>query len=333
MSVSILTPSSPFNFDSINMENIYPVPGQSGVFFSNINVDNNVNKKLYLQLEECSSKQGVLSTKGNKYIEIKLLSEGNENIINWFEKLEFKCNDILDEHKTQWFQTELSRDDIEVMMDKTARLYTSGKFIIIKVYIDLSSTEFRSLVFDENNNLMDIECISPDTTFIPLIMIEGVRCVSKRFEIGVKLVQLMVTNKQIEKHCLIKRDISIKPHSEQISKVQPSQIFNTHKEIHKEIHKDKSANDLPKNIQGVSIRDKLQTDVKCSEITEVDIVVTDNDPITLKDSEAIYYELYKEALLKAKRLKGEFIAAYFNANKIKMDHNLEMDSEDDSDIN
>ena len=39
MSVSILTPSSPFNFDSISMECIYPVSGQSGVFFSNIKVD------------------------------------------------------------------------------------------------------------------------------------------------------------------------------------------------------------------------------------------------------------------------------------------------------
>ena len=325
MSVTILTPSSPFNFDTIKMDNIYPVSGQSGVFFSNIRVDNNVNNKLYLQLEECLSKQGVMSTKGNKYIEIKLTREGNENIINWFEKLEFKCNDILDENKNQWFQTELSRDDIEVMMDKTARLYTSGRFIIIKVNIDLSSTESRSLVFDENNNLMDIECITPDTTFIPLLMIEGVRCVSKRFEISVKLVQLMVTNKQVEKHCLIKRDLSIKPNSEKNIVQTPPHINNTLKDT-------KCMNELPKSIQGMSVRDK-HIEPKCSEITEVDIIVTDNDSITLKDTEAIYYELYREAMVKAKRLKGEFIAAYFNANKIKMDHNLEIDSEDDSDIN
>ena len=51
MSVSILTPSSQFNFDSIKMDFIYPVSGQSGVFFSNITVDNCVNKNLYLQLD------------------------------------------------------------------------------------------------------------------------------------------------------------------------------------------------------------------------------------------------------------------------------------------
>ena len=204
------------------------------------------------------------------------------------------------------------------MMDKTARLYTSGKFIIIKVAIDLSSTDSRSLVFDENNNLMDIESITPDTTFIPLIMIEGVRCFSKRFEIVVRLVQLMVTNKQIEKHCLIKRD--------QLNKTS---YANANANANKQ-----TITDLPKIIHEKSvIRDIIPIDTKCSEITEVDIVVTDNDSMTLKDSEAIYYELYKDALLKAKRLKSEFIAAYFNANKIKMAHNLEIDSDEDNDIN
>ena len=330
MSVSILTPSSPFHFDSIKMDFIYPVSGQSGVFFSNITVDNCVNKHLYLQLEECSSKQGVVSTKGIKYIEIKIKRDGNENIINWFEKLEFKCNDILDENKEQWFQTELSRDDIEIMMEKTARLYTSGKFIIIKVAIDLSSSDSRSLVFDENNNLMDIESITPDTTFIPLIMIEGVRCFSKRFEIVVKLVQLMVTNKQIENHCLIKRDQSNTASYGKLSNESPIDIGsnvnvnNTKQPVF----------DLPKNSKekSVIIRDIIPIN-KGSEITEVDIVVTDNDSMTLKDSDAIYYELYKVALLKAKRLKGEFITAYFNANKIKMTHNLEIDSDEDNDIN
>ena len=203
-------------------------------------------------------------------------------------------------------------------MEKTARLYTSGKFIIIKVAIDLSSSDSRSLVFDENNNLMDIESITPDTTFIPLIMIEGVRCFSKRFEIVVKLVQLMVTNKQIEKHCLIKRDQSNTAYYGKLSNVNTKQpVF-----------------DLPKNSKekSVIIRDIIPIN-KGSEITEVDIVVTDNDSMTLKDSDAIYYELYKVALLKAKRLKGEFITAYFNANKIKMTHNLEIDSEEDNDIN
>ena len=329
MSVSILTPSSPFHFDSIKMDFIYPVSGQSGVFFSNITVDNCVNKHLYLQLEECSSKQGVVSTKGIKYIEIKIKRDGNENIINWFEKLEFKCNDILDENKEQWFQTELSRDDIEIMMEKTARLYTSGKFIIIKVAIDLSSSDSRSLVFDENNNLMDIESITPDTTFIPLIMIEGVRCFSKRFEIVVKLVQLMVTNKQIEKHCLIKRDQSNTAYYGKLSNESPIDIVSN-----VNVNTKQPVFDLPKNSKekSVIIRDIIPIN-KGSEITEVDIVVTDNDSMTLKDSDAIYYELYKVALLKAKRLKGEFITAYFNANKIKMTHNLEIDSDEDNDIN
>ena len=328
MSVSILTPSSPFNFDSIKMDCIYPVSGQSGVFFSNITVDNCVNKNLYLQLEECSSKQGVVSTKGIKYIEIKIKRDGNENIINWFEKLEFKCNDILDENKEQWFQTELSRDDIEIMMEKTARLYTSGKFITMRVAIDLSSSDSRSLVFDENNNLMDIESITPDTTFIPLIMIEGVRCFSKRFEIVVKLVQLMVTNKQIEKHCLIKRDQSNKPSYEKNSNESPIDIGSN-----VSVNTKQPIIDLPKNSKEKSVIKDIIPINKGSEITEVDIVVTDNDSMTLKDSDAIYYELYKVALLKAKRLKGEFITAYFNANKIKMTHNLEIDSDEDNDIN
>ena len=331
MSVSILTPSSPFRFDSINMEYIYPVSGQSGVFFSNIKVDNGVSKHLYLRLDECSSKQGVVSNKGNKYIEIKIKRDGHENIMTWFEQLEFRCNDILDENKEQWFQTELSRDDIEVMMEKTARLYTSGKFITIKVAIDLSSTDSRSLVFDDNNNLMDIECITPDTTFIPLIVIEGVRCCSKRFEIVVRLVQLVVLNKQIETRCLIKREhfgISNKQSSEQMNTSSLDLVSNNTINNHTKTTPTTTMTDLKKKEETI-IKDEIPISTKCSEMTEVDIVVTDIDSMTLKDSESIYYELYKEALLKAKKLKGEFISAYLHANKIKMTHKLEIDSDDD----
>lgn len=337
MSVNILTPESKFNFDKVIMDQIYPVSGQSGVYFSNIKVDNLEKKKLYLQLEECSSKQGVISNKGTKYIEMKMKRDCNENIIKWFENLEFRCNDILDENKENWFNTELSRDDIEVMMDKTIRLYSSGTFITIKVIVDLSTTDTRSLVFDDNNNLMDIECITHDTTFIPLLMIEGVRCFSKHFEIVVKLVQLMVTNKHVEKHCLIKRDQSNKsnksnkPSSEQLNTSLPDSLVANGVNN----HNISTTAELPKIIPGKS--ESIDTipmmATKCSDIMEVDIVVTDIDSMTLKDSDAIYYELYKEALLKAKRLKSEFITAYFNANKIKMAHNLEIDSDEDDDIN
>ena len=45
--------------------------------------------------------------------------------MSWIEQLEYRCQDIIDSKKDLWFQTELTRDDIETMMTQVSRLYQS----------------------------------------------------------------------------------------------------------------------------------------------------------------------------------------------------------------
>ena len=58
--------------------------------------------------------------------------------------------------------------------------------------------------------------------------------------------------------------------------------------------------------------------------------------INIKEPDEIYYEIYKNAILKANNLKKNTIEAFLNAKNIKLKYNLEdldLDLEDNIDNN
>jgi len=191
-----------FNFKRINLAN--PEPYQNNIYFTKISLED--NKPFYIQLPKCKTKQGLIDSKGSKYCDLMYDRNSNEELVSWLEKLEYSCQDKLDEKKELWFQTELTRDDIESMMSPIMRVYQSGKFILIRISLNtnkLNGNEM-SIAYNEQETRIDLEKLEASDSIIPLLLINGIKFSSRSFEIDVKLSQMMIFDKPSESSCLIK---------------------------------------------------------------------------------------------------------------------------------
>jgi hypothetical protein len=92
------------------------------------------------------------------------------------------------------------------MMTQLTRLYQSGKYVLMRVFIETSKSGSKCIAYDENEIGFDLDILEANKSIIPLVMIEGVKFSSRSFEISLKLVQVMVLgNTEKKSACLIKR--------------------------------------------------------------------------------------------------------------------------------
>jgi len=209
LEMEIVEATPDFNFKGIALADPQPLNGSAGFYFTQLTTGEE-NKALCLQLPECVTKQGIVNIKNGKYLDLMFERANNDELMRWIEQLEYTCQDIIDSKKDLWFQTELTRDDIETMMTQVTRLYQSGKYMLMRVFVETGKTGNKCIAYDENEIGFDLELLEANKPVIPLIMIEGVNFSSRSFEISLKLVQVMVIGKNEKKSaCLIKRQADI----------------------------------------------------------------------------------------------------------------------------
>lgn len=189
---NIIDPTDTFNYELINLDN--PTPVQGGCFFTKLNCG---EKKLplYLQLPKCRSKQGICKTTSSKKFFIDLIFNSYENnLITWFENFENRCRELIFEKKDNWFQSEMDLDDIESHFNSCMKTYKSGKYIVIRCYIPNNKTIRKNycLIYDENENILNVDDVNENLEIIPLIAIEGIKFSSKSFQIEINVPQIMV---------------------------------------------------------------------------------------------------------------------------------------------
>ena len=196
-----------FNFDLIQLADPEPLHNNSGFYFTRLSLGEN-NEPLLFQFPECCTKQGIVSIKHSKYLDLMINRSNNNEIMRFIEQLEYKCQSIIDSKKELWFQTELTRDDIETMMSQVIRLYKSGEYMLIRVFLEHNKFDKNNCIaYDENEFGFDLDKLEPSQQIIPLVMIEGVKFSSRSFEISLKLTQVMVIGSITQKtSCLIKRN-------------------------------------------------------------------------------------------------------------------------------
>jgi len=202
--MDIFKPTQEFEFNKITLGN--PLPIQGGAFFSKVIFSDN-EKELFIQLPKCTTKQAIISTKRGKYCDLMYSRDQNETFFNWLEKLETVFHGLIDKNKNLWFTGDYSKDDIENMMSPITRMYKSGEYILIRVYINSNkhTGEDKCSVYNEDEVNIDINTIVPETNIIPLVLIDGVKFTSRSFELDIKLSQLMVLKEPVTlKKCLIR---------------------------------------------------------------------------------------------------------------------------------
>jgi len=264
---NIIDPTDSFDYELINLDN--PTPVQGGCFFTKLNCG---EKKLplYLQLPKCRSKQGICKTTSSKKFFIDLIFNSYENsLITWFENFENRCRELIFEKKDNWFQSEMDLDDIESHFNSCMKTYKSGKYIVIRCYIPNNKTIRKNycLIYDENENILNIDDVKENLEIIPLIAIEGIKFSSKSFQIEINVPQIMVLKMPEE----IKTGFLINKKSKNNDIIETSDEKEEIKEAYQDISIDNKNTleevvDLEKNIDNQSL--EIVRDLKVTDNTE-----------------------------------------------------------------
>ena len=315
-----------FDFNNITLDNPYSIQG--GSFFTKILFK---DKPLCFQLPKCSTKQGLVETKKYKYFD--LLYNNQENLIHWIENFENTCVEKINEKKNLWFSSEIDKDDIENLISPMLRIYSSGKKFILKTYIDVdkSTKNFKCNVYNENEEVLELAKINNNNMLIPLVLIEGIKFSSKNFEIIVKLNQIMILNNEtpLINKCLIKNSFNLEINDNNQEFQKEETINKEEDNVNQERIEKYLKDDNKDNLQEIeendtdNLQETKEEDLEKSiDLEEVNIEIPDGDPLILTKPESVYYNLYKNAMFRAKQSRKEAIKLFLEAKNIKTTHML-----------
>ena len=194
-----------FPFDSLYLAN--PSGLQGGAYFSKIKIN---DERILLQIPKCQTKNGIHITEKKIYTDL-MHSSDKESFQVWIDTFTSKIKELLYEKKDIWFSNDMSSDDIDFFWKDVLRKYKK-KFTLLRCYVKKSKYKNTSvMVYDEEENNLELTDIKAEQTIIPLVEITGLKFNSQSFIIEFTLKQIMVLSDQIEKKkCLINPMISSK---------------------------------------------------------------------------------------------------------------------------
>ena len=202
---------SNYDFNSLTLSTPISLPG--GAFFTKISSNSN---DIYIQTPLCSSKQGFV--KSGRKIHIDLVyDKNNELFCQFIENLENTLTKLIYDKRDEWFQEEVEFDDIENAFTNTLKSYKSGSLFLLRTMLDsprMLTASTNLTIYDQQENLVSMEDITPDTNMIPIIQLHGLKFTAKNFQIYLQIKQAMVVKNNLFNTCLIKNKIETAEKSE-----------------------------------------------------------------------------------------------------------------------
>jgi hypothetical protein len=330
----IILPTNDFDFSSIYLG--YPNAIQGGSYFTKIFIS---GKPLYIQSPKSQTKQGFF--KHGKKIHTDLMFSHDDNVfINWLEKLEEKCHDLIYEKGDEWFQEKLEKTDIENAFTSPIKIYRSGKNYLVRTNVKVHqiTNQPNIKIYNEEETSLTIDDITQDKYIISVIEIQGIKFTSRSFQIELELKQVMLLdNEIIFEKCLINKKETHKEetHKEETHKEETHKEETHKEETHKEeTHKDPHEEETHKDPhEEETHKDPHEENIEnFQEIDPLEITDLEEDMITLKSREDVYYGIYRQARKKARILKHQALLAFLEAKNIKKTYMLDDLEEDDSAI-
>lgn len=317
----------------------------AGTYYSKFMIEQ--DNPIHIQLPKSKTKNGIIMSKRGCYIDL-VYKHGTElTFVEWIDKLEEYCKELIDKKKEVWFSQELDKHDIDRMMTSVSRPYKGGTHFMVRAVIDKSkmSNNIKCQIYDEDENkIHNFENILPEKTIIPLVHLEGIKFNGSNIDIIIKVTQIMVLNLEnisISDECLIKQSI--------INTEQPLLNNNNNNTVENETQslEESVFSENMGNVSDANNAEIEHTDISLGEVSElpdnlnvntsfdlseVNISVDDEkEVLMLKNPKQVYNELYKSALLKARQMKKKALEAYLEAKQIKTKYMLD-NFEDENDI-
>jgi hypothetical protein len=202
----IYEPNSRFDFNKIVLSSPTSILG--GNYFIKLSINNN---PLYIQSPKCNTKNGITKA-GKKFYCDLMMSNEHEMFIQWLENLENYVQECIYTNRSKWFETALEKHDIENSFASSVKTYKSGKFYITRTNVPSNLGKCSLTIYDENENIVELEQIKDTTTILTILEIQGIKCSARSFQIEIELKQMMVLkpSKLFEK-CIIKSQNTNKP--------------------------------------------------------------------------------------------------------------------------
>jgi hypothetical protein len=349
-------------FDFSKMELTKPIPVQGGNHFIKFLVKN--GNHLYVQPPACISKQGIVKV-GKKYYCDLMFTNENEHFIRWIENLETHCHKYIYENRQKWFDNEMELPDIENYFTSPIKLFKSGKYYSIRANIQTILDKPKLKIYNESGEEVEYSAITSTAQLMTIIEVQGIRCSTRSFQIDMEIKQAMVLRQvNLFDTCLFKphsKPVENDPRAssvtsekqtveeqEEIISEEPSRpeiasdlgIFvNTNKpsepveDISENVMPDKEAANELEEKEVVSEKPENDNSDELQEIVFHLDELPENDQITLKNRNDVYYEMYREARRKAKYARSLALASYLEAKNIKNKYMLEdIDDSDESEI-
>jgi len=357
-----------FDFSKLVLSKPVSIPG--GNYFIRFSY---LDNPLYIQPPKSTTKQGVLKTTGKRHYCDLLFSNEHDQFTRWMENLESYCQKCIFDHRIQWFDGDMELHDIENFFTPPLKSYKSGKFNLVRVQLTLTVLGKPALkVYDEQEQEIDIDSIDENTRLMTILEIQGIKCSAKSFQMEIELKQMMVLKPTIlfEK-CLLRNgdksngdksngeksitmtkesatDLAnsiVLSHLENVEESnilydgEPVNVIHLQENIHIE---EESSSPLESGevIQEAEAIQKseivIEKPMKESGLEEVDFhleELSNQETFQLKERNDVYYEIYKQAVKKAKLAREMAISSYLEAKEIKNTYRIEeINDSDESDL-
>lgn len=286
-----------FPFSNMHIEN--PEPLSNGIYFIKMCIQ---KSPIYIQLPKCNIKNDSYNTKNNN-CDLIYLYKNNIELIEWIEKIEKSCKNMINNNKKLLFKNDLSEHDIDNMMTPFYRLYNSGTNLLIKTNIDINNQKSKCLIYDDNENDIEISDLNINNDVIPLIHIKGILISSKSFQLDIEIIQLMIINNEMKEDnfSYLGKD---------------NEINNT------------ALNDEENYVKNIKEKEEI-IEVSLDDLE----IINNNEIIELNKPNDIYYKKYKEARKKALEIRNKSIEAFLEAKQIKTKYMLQNLDDSDSSNN
>ena len=333
----IILPTDDFDFSSIYLG--YPNAIQGGSYFTKIFIS---GKPLYIQTPKSQTKQGFF--KNGKKIHTDLMFSHDDNVfINWLEKLESTCQDLIYEKGDEWFQEKLEKTDIENAFTSPIKIYRSGKNYLVRTNVKINQTTNHPniKIYNEEESSLTLDDITQDKHIISVIEIQGIKFTSRSFQIELELKQVMLLdNEIIFEKCLInkkekKQDNLLSVYHPKEEKIITEEEISLKKEDKFSLDKEEQFTFQKEDIFSLKNDNQINKEqiediqeIEPLEITE--LTDLEEEKITLKSREDVYYEIYRQARKKARVLKHQALLAFLEAKNIKKTYMLDDLEDDDS---
>ena len=161
-----------FPFDQLSLA--APRSMQGGGYFSKIFID--TDTPFLFQTPKCYTKKGIIKTEKKTYCDLLFNSDNNE-FVQWFDKFEKSIHGLIYNKREDWFDNDITLDDIDYLFNSSLRTYQSKKFLIrcfVKQPKYIKSVNTLQ-IFDEEENAVNLDDITPDKGIIGIVEVLGIK--------------------------------------------------------------------------------------------------------------------------------------------------------------